>query len=981
MLLSACHVPIAKAQTAAPTVEPRALPVPVRSLSAANAPVTVARAGWRLELFSEEPTQLFWDRETIQTRTAPLFSIRVTNGATTSRAIHLTWRVLDTAGKVWLRRSERFNVNGRGVLNRRELFEASKRGAYVLRVEADGGQGQRFQADLPFAIAVTPSGGFRPRSFFALNAPAQSSRTDLDFYTRIGARVLRSSWIADNSGENALLDEQLRARLERNLATIGVLSPPSVAPKNSLHLSQVAIDKGLEDISTRRIVAPLARYPLVSRWDVLGLDSSSEQVQLLKAVNAARPGYLAAEAAPKLPKWLASEVALSLPSGIGVPWPSSTLNASPSTLSAHPAAVQRSLFDWNRTARAASLPFYLHEVGNQTTRNASAGSWVTNYALAIMSGANGFSASLDGAIQSTLGRVGINGMARAAAFAHLTRTLEDTAYVGELFPRSPLVWGALFQGTNSHVALIWAAPENVSQDDGGRLVLRFPRAIAPEMPPLQVLDLYGNELLRTRERKVALPLGNDAVYVRFAFEPALFEAATRSAEVQGLTPLAAQVLPITQRPGNRALAVRVKLQNLVLQPLNVSLKLVAPAGWKLAQETATYQMAPGQTRIVAFLATPASKTNTLSGADFTILASTQGRRWQWRQNVPVAFSSNWRAGQTVRIDGNLIEWRDATWLHGATLRPAASGQKNVASSTARVALRWDATRLYVAVRVEDAALQSRRENEDVYRFWNRNDAVQLVWGVRDTLPKYFSRAPQQDVDYGFLLSPFRRTNGAIEGRVLRLWNPATPFGASLDAVRWGGAVPGAYCAVGRDSRHKITFYEASLPLNEMRELRPPTRLSRSNGVDAPVRFAWMVHSSENRPVVWPAPQEQWSWEHNSRSFFPPGQMAPTVPALLGWTQNGRIASDAQAKNLVPRRTPTQRSPIQSTLTRGTRPSAARSPQRAASRTSDPTPPASETLPARRSSGSSLPQVLPMPPNTLPPAAISEGQLLPPQAPS
>jgi hypothetical protein len=86
------------------------------------------------------------------------------------------------------------------------LFDAPARGGYSLEVNASArrkGPDVGARAVLPFAVTIAPSSttpGARPQSFFVLSTPALLTPPQLDFYNRLGARVLRSPLPADRRG-------------------------------------------------------------------------------------------------------------------------------------------------------------------------------------------------------------------------------------------------------------------------------------------------------------------------------------------------------------------------------------------------------------------------------------------------------------------------------------------------------------------------------------------------------------------------------------------------------------------------------------------------------------------------------------------------------------------------------------------------------------------------------------------------------------
>jgi hypothetical protein len=168
----------------------------------------------------------------------------------------------------------------------------------------------------------------------------------------------------------------------------------------------------------------------------------------------------------------------------------------------------------------------------------------------------------------------------------------------------------------------------------------------------------------------------------------------------------------------------------------------------------------------------------------------------------------------------------------------------------RLALRWDNNRLFIAARVQEPSLQPRRPEGISYPFWDDYDGLQIAFGLRDDALAKPGREPFRDTDYGFLLSPFSDANDDVEGRILRLWSTTVPFGEVRDTLRWGGAVPGAQCAIVRDEANQITTYEASLPLSEMPTMRPASRSAR----DMAVRLAGFCTTTKVAPSSGAAPR-------------------------------------------------------------------------------------------------------------------------------
>ncbi|MDQ3813785.1 MAG: hypothetical protein M3347_07520, partial [Armatimonadota bacterium] len=844
-----------------------------------------ATPGLRLEVSCDEPTGVFWDRETIQTRTAILFSIRVYNDRAEEQALNLSWRVLDAAGKVWLSRSARFNAVAGGAIHRRELFEAPARGGYQLSVEASSkrrGPNDVARAALPFAIVVAPTPGFRPRSFFALTTPTVLTGNDLDFYARIGARVLRSPWLPQSqsqqsalglSGESwrsadlATLDAQMRARLSRSLATLAVI------PTTQASWAYQAV--------------PLVtRYPAIKVWEVDGETTPETWSAWARSARVARSDLALLKSLPEDVRSLTS-----LPSTRLALDGATILLPSPAPFSntdAHPAALLRFLLKEKNRANAARVPaVYARQELPSHNENAleAAGTFVTYYLQAILSGTAGMSApdlappaplsSVNSApSDSTAAR-----MAQAAAFAAMTRLLEDASFEENLFATSPLLWGAVFRGPSSTIAAVWMAGEV----DRARLRVNVTQ-------PVEVLDVFGNSVARVRGGTLEIPLGPQPVYLVTEAPPNVIAASLRSAVLENVAPLAMQVLPLTQRPKSMPvgapLLLRVRLQNVWQQPVTGILQVTPPPAWSLPRNTVDFTLAPGETRVYPFTVAGFTKPGVPPAVDTLrplLVSIRSGRaRWEWRQALRLATAINVPRGRPMRMDGQLSDWQDATWME---IKPPGRVRDQVA---ARVAVRWSLGRLFLAAQVEEPGLRLGQTDGKPYEFWQGYDALQFAFGLRDDATVKPSQGPFRDTDYGFLLSPYGvLPDGRIDGRLLRLWNSRLPFGALRDPQQWGGAVPGAQCVVLRDEQRRLTIYEASLPLTEMPTLRPQVRAQR----DVAVRFSWILHNDEGKDLQWSRVAGVFPWWNHTGSFLPEDEFHLAAQTPLGFTQVSPVEDD------------------------------------------------------------------------------------------
>ncbi|HEX8833700.1 MAG TPA: hypothetical protein VF719_05840, partial [Abditibacteriaceae bacterium] len=575
-------------------------------------------------------------------------------------------------------------------------------------------------------------------------------------------------WLVDDrsSREIAALDEQDRTRRSFRLSTIGVLPAPS------------------NDVAAwgRDVTPALARYNRIERWEVANdpVFARRNWDAVAREVRAVR-----SEVALNLPLW-------SLPPDANVPlWDGVSLDlprldeAGDACGVENSAATLRTLLS-ARSSRGAksTTEFWTHLAPDACDPLVSARALVSAATTALAGGATQVDLPL---IPLELESRNLAAMqrnaARAAAFSTLAQMLQNVELRESLFPASPTLRGVSFAGKRGQVGVIWAERNFNSR---ARLVLPLAEA--------RVFDMWGNPVGQTRNGRLIVPLGNGPVYVTGKTRETTWRRAWQNAGLEGLRPLAAQILPLTQLPGSARDALRVRLQNIAIAPMSGVLRIAPPPGWSLAENELPFRLQAGESRVFAF---PVAMSAPSSDNLYVVRAVAQRgeSRWEWKQTMRTATAENVREN-AIEIDGELGEWQRATWMEiGGAKAPVA----------ARLAVRWDEKRLYFAAEVEEPRLQSRRD-ESEYRFWE-GDALQLVFGLRDEPGVKPQRGPFRDTDYGFLLSPFGiSADGVVTGRVLRLWNNTLPFdgvnGTVRDRVRWGGAVPASRCAITRDERRK-----------------------------------------------------------------------------------------------------------------------------------------------------------------------------------
>ncbi len=812
-----------------------------------------------LTVRTEEPTGVFYDRETLDTRTPILFTARVENPATESRVVDLQWRITDAQGKTVWKQGAKLDADANGLLVRRELFDARARGAYLLDVSAKvkiKGPDFELRQKIPFAVIPAPPLNARqvarPQSFFILSTPGDLSPLQLDFYGRMGARVLRSPLPINPVSPNwNAVETQLGERIRRNLATIALLPLGDDAAANQAFWS-------------RQVPTNLARYGTLSTWELSGNVAPADLDSWAQVVKSRRSDVKLLGPLPTGLPTLPSNASVTLKAldGVTFNWPTTPVT--------HPAALRRLWLSRAQAARNTGLSsFHLRRdipaiPAKDEAPVVAAGALAADYLSAIVAGSSSMAEALAPPRGDDDGQVA---MARGAAFAMLSRTLEDAAFKEELFPKSPMLEGALFQLPRGGVAVVYAPRGSGSME----LQLADGRAV----------DVFGNTIATAKDGKLKFDINDQPVYIFVDAAADVLTFALNRATTKGLHSIEAQMLPLSRdaaatEPGSAA--IRVRLQNIGIGPQKGTVELDVPRSWKLAQNKYDVNLAEGESKTYEFrvLETTARGISPKRDGDPFRVIVRAAERTDWRFDPPVATALNVAPGARPIVDGRLEDWQDAIWMNAGP---------NAAKIKGRLAFKWDAQTLYLAAEVHEPALMPRRVEETSYDFWRGHDAIQLAFGTSDTPETAPARAPFRDSDLGLLISPFGQSGaGQYDGRVLKLWGNDLGFNRSADRVRWGGQVAGSNCVVTRDERGELTTYEASIPLSMLPGIDPQKLAQR----DDIVRFGWLIHNDEGEVLDWGREGGNFAWWENTATFLPEGHLTSALRGTLGFTLQGAV---------------------------------------------------------------------------------------------
>jgi hypothetical protein len=746
-----------------------------------------------ISIHTEEPTNLYYDVDTVALQSAIIVYVTIENKAVSDFKGVYDYDITDAWGERVgrSRRSVSFNLAQGERMVRKELFQVSKRGAFLFTAQVRGGK-ESITQTLPFAVIPKPKGA-PPDSFFGVRANVDDAQA-IAFLQRMGASISRVAKGQMNRAEN----------------TTPVSSSPNLRASG------------------------FAR-------------SVDRRVQLVKRFGGGRP-----------------------------------------------------------------LTIEVGEMTGSLEDRRAAANLVAQHVVAALAGVY--------RVEMRQGTMGAEQLREAAAYATMISMLDGRAPVWDVFPSAPNLWGAVFASPaivdpemriprkdaistrwkttsdpkdETRVAVLWTYTGTSARDvDKGTLIIEDGEGI-------DALDLFGNPIGERRKTRLSVPLGESPVYLTARLPIQAFAERVASARLENLTPIALQILPLTEPP-DRAQQVVVRVQNQLNRPIGGTLALNLPIGWSVQPPKSPFALEMGEVKDIAFelAGAVANRDNVYP---ISVTAEVEKKKYERAQLVQVA-AAVYGAAQ---VDGDLSDWADAYPLSldsapqtyseayaRSLMNPKGKRFESSPSRrqiSARLYTKWDEQFFYVAAEVAEpelaqaATADPRTGNKD---FWN-GDALQLAFSLNDRARDDNRAAADawrwkgvfRDSEFGFVL--MQAKDGPA---VVRLFAPGTPFRvhSAAEPAAGYGIVKGARIVVRRNDAESKTYYEAAIPLSEIQGLRPQDGLR--------VRLSFVLHNNEgirSGRLQWSEVAGVWDDLNNVGSFLPTDE--PFLPCQTAWGFVGAVA--------------------------------------------------------------------------------------------
>jgi hypothetical protein len=301
--------------------------------------------------------------------------------------------------------------------------------------------------------------------------------------------------------------------------------------------------------------------------------------------------------------------------------------------------------------------------------------------------------------------------------------------------------------------------------------------------------------------------------------------------VEGEEPVALRVESLLVSPSHGPLA-RVDVENRLSVEYRGTLRLAAPAGWRIVPERREVRIAPGRVERVAFNVERGEYAES-NGYAVEVVAEGAGVTVRRRQSIQCATAPYFKPA----IDGRLDDWKDAI--------PASfvvQGKRTTISTY------WNRSQFSILVGVEEDRLVGYRADGGPF------DAVQLSLASAGSTTG--TRPDQPAGRYEFLLV---WTGTGTTGKCFQLARPDTKL-AETGVLRKLGGLECDKAQVSVSRQGRVTYYECGLPMKPMRAEIPP-----SEGREFCLSI--LIHDPDGTGLRdWGEAVGLWPWQRNRMAW-------------------------------------------------------------------------------------------------------------------
>ncbi len=479
-----------------------------------------------------------------------------------------------------------------------------------------------------------------------------------------------------------------------------------------------------------------------------------------------------------------------------------------------------------------------------------------------------------------------NNDAAKDAYRTMTRVLEGTKIVDDVFPTSKSMWGIVFKNDYSTDNRARAAlfvnspfygdignpwdPKGGSQAKGNIPSDEYSGTVSlGNSKNLQVYDYRGNRINNLSK----IPLNPvEVVYIIADMPPSQLKQILQNADFQLKNEIKVTALSLSG-PVVKGRTIDIKVENIVNKPRSGTLAIAPPKGWTLSQKSINFEnLQPGEQKIISF-PIDSFAVNNDNNYEISYSLSVKGKSSSQTGNWKI--QSAYAPKKTINVDGNLQDWSDVI----AT---------SMGNGAYKFKVAWDSNNLYFASEIADDKHAPFPPFDPSFT-WFRENRVDGAKGDDNTDGLFinidctknnpddllkghvlYEKALATDVDYEFFATYSTGNNSEL----WRYRAPGTnhqgyyPTNATLNPplMKMKASLSG-----GSEGKIKFirsgnkTIYEGAISLNAIPELK--SELSRLKVGDSYFpNLAWRVNGGNQGKKFWTI--ESGQWEEGGYGFVP-----------------------------------------------------------------------------------------------------------------